>query len=320
VPIEPPPPLRPSPGMMILNTGRVRDHWHTMTRTGKSARLSAHMAEPFAEIHPDDAARLGIRPATLVRLENRHGSALVRALITDRQQRGTVFVPMHWTGRFASSGRVDVLVAGRTDPQCGQPALKMSEVSIEPAAPQFYGFAISRIRPRLESADYWAIAKACGGSRVELAWMQRPANWDAWVRAAFDCPPEAEISSMRDAASGRESLALFEDGRLSFAVFISPDPVLVSRQWATNLLAEPPMDARRRAEVLAGRPGADMPDAGAIVCACFSVGINTIVDAITKGGCDTVEAVGLAVKAGTNCGSCRAEIRGIINANRMAAE
>ncbi len=56
VAVTPPPPLVPPPGMLVLNTGRVRDHWHTMTRTGKAARLSAHMAEPFAELHPDDAA------------------------------------------------------------------------------------------------------------------------------------------------------------------------------------------------------------------------------------------------------------------------
>jgi assimilatory nitrate reductase catalytic subunit len=62
-----------------------------------------------------------------------------------------------------------------------------------------------------------------------------------------------------------------------------------------------------------------MPDPGAIVCACFSVGINAIAEAVTKGGCHTVEEVGAALRAGTNCGSCRAEIRGIIEANRLAA-
>ena len=91
----------------VLNTGRVRDHWHTMTRTGKSARLSSHFAEPFAEIHPLDAAELGIGDATLVRLTNDHGAIIVRALLTDRQARGNVFVPMHWTGQFASKARVE---------------------------------------------------------------------------------------------------------------------------------------------------------------------------------------------------------------------
>ena len=104
------------------------------------------------------------------------------------------------------------------------------------------------------------------------------------------------------------SFALFEGDRLVFALYLSPEPVLVSRQWAVSLLAHPP---ERRADALAGRPGLDRPDGGAIVCACFQVGINSIGEAIAN-GCHTVEAVGAALKAGTNCGSCRSEIRSII--------
>ncbi|MCF3642613.1 nitrate reductase, partial [Rhizobium sp. TRM95111] len=115
---------------LILNTGRVRDHWHTMTRTGRSARLSAHLAEPFAEIHPKDAADLGVSDAALVDIESRHGRIVVRALITDRQVRGSVFVPMHWNDQFASRARVDGLVASVTDPHSGQPALKHVAVTL----------------------------------------------------------------------------------------------------------------------------------------------------------------------------------------------
>jgi assimilatory nitrate reductase catalytic subunit len=74
----------------------------------------------------------------------------------------------------------------------------------------------------------------------------------------------------------------------------------------------------RRADILVGRPGADRPDPGPIVCACFGVGANQIA-AAARGGCHTADAIGAALKAGTNCGSCRAEIRGIIEANRLEA-
>ena len=320
VAVSPPPPLQPAPGRLILNTGRVRDHWHTMTRTGKSARLSAHLAEPFAEIHPDDANRLGIRRATLVRLENQHGTAIVRALITERQRPGAVFVPMHWSGQFASSGRVDALVDAKTDPQSGQPSLKMGAVTAEPARISHYGFAISRERPDVDNVDYWAAAATAGGHRVELAWGEAPGNWDDWVRRAFGIAGDAPLLSVHDASSGRHNLALFDDAGLVLAVFVAPDPVLVSRQWAAGLLAAPAPDPGRRAEILAGRPGAGRPDGGAIVCACHGVGINTIVEAIVAGGCGTVEAIGAKLRAGTNCGSCRAEIRAIIQASRVAAE
>jgi assimilatory nitrate reductase catalytic subunit len=155
--------------------------------------------------------------------------------------------------------------------------------------------------------------------RAELAWLDRPADWDAWVRSTFKVEPGAVLLSVRDERSGRHSFALFEDGKVVFAVYLSPEPVLVSRQWAVSLLADALPDASRRSEVLAGRPGSDMPDPGAIICACFSVGINTIIEAVTEGGCHSVDAIGAALKAGTNCGSCRAEIKGILATQQLTA-
>jgi assimilatory nitrate reductase catalytic subunit len=315
VPVLPPPPFMPAPGRFILNTGRVRDHWHTMTRTGKAARLSAHYAEPFVEIHPADAEVLNIRRATLVRLGNRHGSVVLRALVTDRQRRGHVFVPMHWTDQFASNGRVDTLVPAKVDPLSAQPALKMAEVLVEPVETRIYGFLVAARRPALDTG-YWAIAAADGGVRGELAWFDEPADWQDWLKRAFELPDDTIIESMVDARSGRRSFAIVEDGQLVAALYTAPDPVLVSRQWAANLLTATELSA---STVLAGRPGADVPDSGAIVCSCFSVGINTITAAVVQEGCSTVEAVGACTRAGTNCGSCRAEIRGIIDAYRLQA-
>ena len=314
--VEPPPPLRPAPGQLILNTGRVRDHWHTMTRTGKAARLSAHMAEPFVEIHPADAAARSIRPATLVRIESRHGATEARALITDRQRRGHAFVPMHWTDQFASDARIDTLVSAKVDRLSGQPALKMERVRVEPVHTVMYGFFAARHRPDLEAVGYWAIAEAPGGLRGELGFKSEPADWARWVRGAFAVPAGTDLITAIDARSGRRNYAQIERGELRFAVFLSPDPVLVSRQWVVGQLSAERADG---VSLLAGRPGADVPDAGPIVCACLSVGAITIADAVTRHGCTTVEAIGAATGAGTNCGSCRAEIRAIIAANRLAA-
>ena len=315
VPVLPPPPLRPAPGSFILNSGRVRDHWHTMTRTGKAARLSAHMAEPFVELHPADAEALSIRRATLVRLSNQHGSAVVRALVTDRQRRGHAFVPMHWTDQFASNGRIDALVDAKVDPTSGQPALKMAQVHVEPLQTRLYGFFVASRRPSLDTA-YWAIAQTVGGLRGELAWLEEPLNWTAWLRRSFALADNLAIVRANDAPSGRRSFAVFENGKLVLALYVSPDPVLVSRQWAANLLPAEGLDG---SAVLAGRPPADTPDTGAIVCSCMGVGVNTIITAIAGQGCTTVEAVGAYTKAGTNCGSCRAEIRGIIDLHRLTA-
>jgi len=313
LPVQPPPPFAPAPGQFILNTGRVRDHWHTMTRTGKASRLSAHMAEPFVEVHPADANALGIRRANLVRLTNRHGSALVRALVTDRQQRGQLFVPMHWTDQFASNGRIDALVTGKTDPVSSQPALKMAQVMAEPVGVRLYGFLVAARKPAL-ATDYWAMAPAPHGYRAEIALFEEPADWTDFLADTFGT--DAVFQSIRDERSGRRAFVLVENGRLLAALYTSPDPVLVSRQWAVDLLSETDLTA---STVLAGRPGADRPDGGAIVCSCMGVGINTITEAVTRHGCTSVEAVGALTRAGTNCGSCRAEIRGIVDANRLVA-
>ncbi|MNL20608.1 Nitrate reductase [compost metagenome] len=248
-----------------------------------------------------------------MRLSNRHGVAVVRALVTERQRRGELFVPMHWTDQFASEGRVDALVPGKTDPVSGQPALKMAQVHAEPMGARLYGFLVAASRPRIE-ADYWAIAPAANGWRAEIALLDEPGDWEAFLAATFGS--DAGFQSLRDERSGRRAFVLIENGRLVAALYTAPDPVLVSRQWAVDLLGADDLTA---SIVLAGRPGADRPDGGAIVCSCMGVGINTITEAVTRHGCTTVEAVGALTRAGTNCGSCRAEIRGIVDANRLIA-
>jgi assimilatory nitrate reductase catalytic subunit len=231
----------------------------------------------------------------------------VRALVTDRQQRGQLFMPMHWTAQFAASGRVDVLVPGKTDPVSGQPALKMAKVHAEPAPIRLYGFLVSAMKPTL-TADYWALAPAIGGWRAELGWFDEPDDWSALLGTDT-------AHSVHDTRSRRRAFVHIENGRLIAALYVSPEPVLVSRQWAAGLLAETNLTA---ATVLAGRPGGRVVDGGAIVCSCNGVGINTICEAIMRHGCTTVEAVGARTRAGTNCGSCRAEIRGILEAQLRA--
>jgi len=125
----------------VLNTGRIRDQWHTMTRTALSPRLSAHLAEPFLEIHPDDARTLGVAAADLVALRSPHGTAILRAQITDAVKPGQVFAPIHWTNETAPCARIDTLVAGAVDPVSGQPESKASVVAVERFEAAWYGFA-----------------------------------------------------------------------------------------------------------------------------------------------------------------------------------
>lgn len=296
-----------------LNTGRVRDHWHTMTRTGKAARLSAHSAESACEIHPEDALKLGVRDAELVRVQSPLGETFARALLSDRQRRGEVFVPMHWTDQFAANSRIDTLVSSRTDPISGQPATKNIAVNVVPFEATQYGYLVCRDRPEKNAATYWALAKCIGGWRIELASDTDLCDLSKMIFSNR----EADLT-YHDNQSGQTRLAWFDDAHLVAALFVAPRPVAASRNWAVEQLSETHDSMTARANIVAGRPGADRPDAGAIVCACFSVGVNQIVGAI-EGGCTSVDAIGIALKAGTNCGSCRAEINGILNEHLIIA-
>ena len=297
---------------LTLNTGRIRDQWHTMTRTGKSARLTAHIAEPFAELHPRDAQALGIESADLVELESPHGKVLLRALISERQARGSVFAPMHWNDQFASRARIDMVVAPVTDPYSGQPASKNTGVRARRFEAKAYGFAISRTRPDAPDCAYWAIAKADGGYRMELAFAEEPQDWTLWARQVFGIDAGIEPLGYSDRQTGDLRLAFFDGDILLAALFIARRPVAVARNWAISQLTERHEDLRMRFALIAGRPGAGRPDPGATVCSCFNVGVNQITAAV-RDGCHSVEAIGKVLNAGANCGSCRAEIKEVIN-------
>ena len=127
-----------------LNTGRIRDQWHTMTRTGMSQRLGAHLPEPFVEVHPDDAARRGLADGSFARVTTDHGQCTLKVVVSARQQRGMLFAPIHWSEANASAARVGALVAPIIDPFSGQPEAKATPASILPYEYVFRGFVLSR--------------------------------------------------------------------------------------------------------------------------------------------------------------------------------
>ncbi len=293
-----------------LNTGRVRDQWHTMTRTGMSSRLSQHLGEPYLQISPTDAACRGLSPATLACVTSPQGQAILRVMISDDVAPGHPFAPMHWTAKTAPTGRIDALVASVTDPVSGQPASKSTPVAIRPFAAAWYGFAVSR-QDLLPASEYWAKAPVAGGVQVELAGATVPADWAAWAASLFGGAPSLALS---DPARGLHRFAFTENGRLQGAVFLSPEPVLVARSHLAGLLGH----AERGA--LAGRPGAAQADPGPTICACLNVGLNTILAAIANGTAPSVQALGEALGAGTNCGSCRPELAALINRRSVTAQ
>ena len=296
---------------LVLNNGRIRDQWHTMTRTGKVPRLNAHLFEPFVQVQTRDAQTYRLHDGALARLTSRHGSMLARIHASEHQRAGSVFVPIHWSESFAKSSRVDALVAPITDPISGQPEFKHSTVRVEPYQPAWQGFVLSRERLDFPDTSYCASSLGEGYWRQEIAGEVLPENWRTWLQTVI--PENGELLEYRDAAMGRYRAACLQKGRLEAVFFIAPDQRLPSREWLSTLFLKSALEPAELAGLLAARPPAGTPsDGGRIVCACFSVGEKTILNGIQAQGLDSVTAVGTVLKAGTNCGSCVPEIRRLV--------
>ena len=115
----------------ILTTGRIRDQWHTMTRTGKVKKLNQHIPKPFLEMHPLDAEKEKIKDGDIVEVENQRGQVRVTAKITPDIKQGVVFLPMHWGKSLGKDlNRANNLTSTSIDPESKQPAFKYSTVSV----------------------------------------------------------------------------------------------------------------------------------------------------------------------------------------------
>ena len=288
----------------VLNSGRIRDQWHTMTRTGLSARLAAHVSEPFVEIHVDDARRLGLEQGRLARVSTRHGAAVLRVMSSDRLAPGSLFVPIHWSAANSSAGRIGALVQPKTDPLSGQPDAKATPANIAAFPATHFGFLLSRQLAPTGGLTYWARARMPAGTVTFFALSAMPASWTDWCRGRL---PAGEWLSYEDAGLNQFRVAVLANDRLEAVLYAAGRPELPSIEWLKTCFARTQVPAHERRGLIAGRPiGGD--DEGHVVCACFQVGRARILRAVAAGA-HSPAAIGLATRAGTNCGSCLPELK-----------
>ena len=303
-----PPPLTEA-FSLVLNTGRVRDQWHTMTRTGLSPRLARHREAPFVEVHPDDVERFGLVDGGFATVTTPHGNAELRVVATASQRRGSLFAPIHWTAATAGRARVGALTHASVDPVSGQPDSKATPATIAPSPVAAEGFLVSR--RRVAAPEWLAHARIAipGGEAIVFASAERPAALQAFLSNWLG----RVASPSRRADEGAQSfqLATFADDRLEILLHVAPKLDRAAFDAAIALLALSTIDAQERRFALAGRTLEAGASASPLICACFAVRRDAIEAAIAAGAGD-VEAVGGATRAGTNCGSCRAEIRQLV--------
>ncbi|MGB1109646.1 MAG: molybdopterin-dependent oxidoreductase [Gammaproteobacteria bacterium] len=301
---------------LILNTGRIRDQWHTMTRTARAHKLSAHKPEPFVVINPVDARRLGVLEGHLAYIESRWGEAVMRTSVSDEQQPGEIFAPIHWTSHTAGKARIGAVVNPVTDPHSGEPEFKHTPVKLGPFRAVWHGFILSRQPIDRPDTDYWSVAKGNQFWRYELAHTEHPGDWSEKARELLG--GDGDFLEYLDPGSRRFRHARIRDGRLDACLFTGPEPHLPSRTWLASLFKKDTLEPRDRQSLLAGRPADPAADVGETVCSCFGVGRNTILKAINEKALETPEAIGELLQAGTNCGSCIPELREMIRQANQA--
>jgi assimilatory nitrate reductase catalytic subunit len=291
----------------VLNTGRVRDQWHTMTRSGLSPRLGQHTPEPFVEVHPADARFFGLKD--FARVATAHGEGVFRVRSSEGQQPGSLFVPIHWNAETASSARVGELVAPHTDPYSGQPEAKATPARIAPVEFAWRGFVLTRGPVALPEGTWWARVTLPGGTGTLFATHDRPERWREHA-AAWMAGERAEFIDLR---RGIYRAASFQEGRLEAALFVGPADVAPQWDAAKVLFETEALGEMQRRMVLSGRASDGLAETGPVICACFGVGLAVIREAIASNGATDVEAIGKALRAGTNCGSCLPELKRIVH-------
>ena len=273
-----------------LNTGRLRDQWHSMTRSGQSARLATHRPEPFVEIHPLDAAAYGLKHDGFARVATPHGACTLKVVIDPGQRRGSVFVPIHWSDATSSDACVGDLVAPVTDPHSGQPESKATPVGIAPLSFVYRGAAMTCGGMAFPDGTWWSRLRTAEGWGWSLATNDGPAAWRAAAPDLFGL--HAVLTEYVDREKGIYRAAAFEDGRLVGALFIGPEGTPLPKLQSVGVLP--------------------------VVCACFDVASDVIREAVNAKSMTTAEEVGRLLRAGTKCGTCLPELREILNEPRVA--
>ena len=327
-----------------LNTGRLRDQWHGMSRTGTVAQLFAHASEPSVQMARADMDRRLIADGDLVHVTSRRGSQILPARAGDEMRAGQAFVAMHWGEEYVSGrGRagvgshgVNALTVDVVDPSSGQPELKHAAIKILQAELPWhfvaFGWVAAEQVLQLQSAlrEYF---KHFGYATCTLFGRERVG---VLFRAADDYPAApgliAQIESMfgiagsdvlryDDKRRGNARHILVRDGKLA-ALSLAGDNA--AETWLKAYLeSEQPVAALGR---LLLSPSSQAPQGfsvrGRVVCNCFNIAANEIeavLDSQSGPAPAQLAALTAQLKCGTNCGSCVPELKNMISLRASAA-
>jgi len=296
---------------LSLNSGRIRDQWHTMTRTGLSARLGAHLPEPYVSINAEDALQYGVRNGAIATLSNEWGSARIRVDISPKLNPGQLFMPIHWTGVMASAGRVCTLVSPDTDAVSGQPEFKFTPVTIEPWEYRSEALLLTTKVIDTDPLDYWVRQKVSGGYLYRIASRVEPQKLEQQLKPYCIHDSQGRQLNFSSPNQGLHRFARIHEQQLQTCYLVAPSLQEQDFDWVQNLLDSPVDDYIERS-ILTGIAEGKLTQ-GKTICACKQVGRNRITDSIHERGLTSVDDISECTGAGTGCGTCVPELQQILD-------
>ena len=304
-----------------LNSGRLRDQWHGMSRTGLVPRLYAHSPDPALEMNPRDMELRGIADGDLIRIKNKRGALVLRATTSSTLRQSQTYLPMHWGGRFMTGSGVNALMSSVTDPVSRQPELKHTAVRIERLAAKWQLVAMrhdgggglhASLQPWLDRFDYATLTLAGRESSVVVlrAWgfaetaLPSPELLDELsVAMQLETPHTLAFNDVKRSIAKR---ALIENDRLLGALLCNET---IAADWILDLVAHggSTKDLRKWLFAPVAAPPATRNVRGRVICDCHDVSEVEIVAEFAAG----LDLAALQNKrqCGTSCGSCLPELR-----------
>ena len=292
----------------VLNSGRVRDHWHTMTRTGKSPSLGKHVTEPMLSMHPNDAGKLGLQKNHFVQVTSPQGQVTLLVHLDEGCQLGNVFAPIHWSQMTAASANVANCYSSHVDPISGQPESKFAIVNLKQVTFRQYQQIFSRSTLNVQT-EYWVKNVIQYGVEYRCASDEVISDSVTWGKTLTGI--EGNWHYFDDAKTGVKTLVCISNGQLEFVSFLSHQRLDINSDWIDSLLSLTELNTAQLSMLLTANVVPEFAN-GKLICSCFKVGENQIIQAITEQNDDSVEKLGERLKCGTNCGSCKSELKSLL--------
>ncbi|MDG3087501.1 molybdopterin-dependent oxidoreductase [Vibrio hannami] len=300
----------------IMNSGRTRDHWHTMTRTGKSARLCNHTQHPFIMVNPQDARKLGVESDDLMKVSSIGGEAIFPVKISNDVRRGETFAPIHWNKQFASAANVSAIYQPVVDPVSAQPESKQAAVQLAPAMFGQHVRFYSSVNTDLKSqVPFWLKNPMQYCVSWQIALSESREDLLTWCQKVSGI--EGEWICFHDKQSRVTNIQCLVEGRVVVTAFAGSKPMEIDSNWIDEMFRKEQLDYGQIQSLLNAEPGEEFKK-GKIVCNCFNVGEKQINEAV-ENGASSVEAVGEQLKCGTRCGSCRSEIGQLVKSRLITS-